>query len=54
VFTPTGYTLPANLAAMAGVTASPTTAWTTGQRVVMGNGNPAHWSGTAWVAGVAP
>jgi hypothetical protein len=36
------------------ITASPATAWTTGQRVVLGDGTEAHWSGTAWVAGRKP
>src|SRR5690606_15481572 len=36
-----------------GVTASPTTAWTTGQHVVLGDDSHAHWDGTAWVAGDA-
>ena len=34
-------------------TASPNTAWTTGQYVVLGDGTQAHWDGSAWVAGVA-
>jgi hypothetical protein len=38
---------------MTGVTASPTTAWTTGQRVVCNDGTEVHWSSTAWVAGRA-
>jgi hypothetical protein len=53
-FTPPGAMAPPNLAAMSGVTASPATAWTTGQYVVLGDGSQAHWNGTAWVAGVAP
>jgi hypothetical protein len=53
-FTPSSYATPANLAALAGVTASPTTAWTGGQHVVLGNGNKAHWDGAAWQAGKAP
>jgi len=36
-----------------GVTASPATAWTTGQYVITDDGQYAHWSGTAWVAGKA-
>ena len=56
-WTPAGSDAPANLAALQGATpaivASPTTAWTTGQRVVLGDGSAAHWSGTAWVAGQA-
>ena len=54
-FTPAGATVPANLAALqaAGVTASPGTAWTTGQSVNLGTGS-AHWDAAAWAAGVAP
>jgi hypothetical protein len=52
-FTPAGAEPPANLAAMSSVTASPLTAWTTGQNVVLGDASTAHWSGTAWVVGPA-
>jgi len=52
-FTPPGAMAPANLAAMSSVTASPATAWTTGQYVTLGDGSTAHWNGTAWVAGIA-
>ena len=52
-FGPTGATAPENLADLASVTASPASAWTTGQRVVLGDATTAHWSGTAWVAGNA-
>lgn len=52
-FTPSGSWVPANLAALTGVTANPATAWTTGQRVVLGDGSSAHWSSSAWVAGPA-
>lgn len=44
---------PLNLAGLSGVTASPTTAWTTGQYIRLRDGSTAHWNGTAWVAGVA-
>lgn len=55
VFTPTGYSVPATLAAAIALplVASPTTAWTTGQRIVLGDASLAHWSGTAWVVGAA-
>jgi len=53
-FTPTGATAPANLAALAGVTASPATAWTTGQHVILGDASHAYWNATAWTAGNAP
>ena len=54
-FTPAGATVPANLAALqaGSVTASPATAWTTGQSVNLGTGS-AHWDAAAWAAGVAP
>lgn len=47
---------PLHLADMSGVTASPTTTWTTGQHVVLGDGTKAHWtagSPGAWAAGAA-
>lgn len=57
-WTPPGSTPPATVAALiAGtpnaVVANPATVWTTGQRVVCGDAATAHWSGAAWVAGVA-
>jgi hypothetical protein len=52
-FTPVGAMAPANLAGMTGVTAAPTTAWPVGTYVRLGDGSTAHWSGTAWVAGIA-
>lgn len=36
------------------VTASPATAWGTGEYMVLGDGTRAHWDGSAWVAGIAP
>jgi len=58
-FTPASTTAPATPADLiAGkpvqVTASPGTAWTTGQYVTCRDGNRAYWNGTAWVAGTAP
>jgi hypothetical protein len=53
-FTPGGSATPANLASLAGITPSPATAWTTGQRVVLADGSTASWNGSAWVAGAAP
>lgn len=50
-FTPSGATVPANLAALTGIVASPATAWTTGQYVITGDLLAANWSGTAWQAG---
>ncbi|MCY0933630.1 hypothetical protein [Streptomyces sp. H34-S4] len=52
-FTPSGATAPANLSALSSVIATPTSAWTTGQRVVLGDASTAHWSGSAWVSGSA-
>ncbi len=37
-----------------GVTASPTTIWQTGEFMVLGNGEPVYWDGTAWAEGIAP
>jgi hypothetical protein len=53
-FTPAGAVAPANLAAMAGIVATPATAWTVGQHVILGDASHAHWTGTAWAAGNAP
>jgi hypothetical protein len=48
-FTPAGAQSVANLAAMTGLVASPTTAWTAGQYVVLKDNTIAKWSSTAWV-----
>jgi hypothetical protein len=56
-WTPSGTVPPANLTALQGatppITASPNTAWTTGQYVALGDNAHAHWSSTAWVTGDA-
>ncbi|MCJ0870257.1 hypothetical protein [Streptomyces sp. AP-93] len=52
-FTPSGASAPAKFATLTGVTASPATAWTTGQHVVLGDGSKAKWTGSAWAAGIA-
>jgi hypothetical protein len=55
-FTPGGSTPPANVAGMTGLTASPVTAWTTGQYVQTGTAGAAgqaHWTGSAWTSGPA-
>lgn len=52
-FTPTNSYAAENLAGMAGVTASPNTAWTAGQYVALGDGTLAHWTSSAWAAGAA-
>jgi len=55
--TPSSSYFPATLADLIAATppvvASPTTAWTTGQYIVLEDGTFAHWSGAAWVAGKA-
>jgi hypothetical protein len=58
-FTPSGATPPADLAAMTAITATPATAWTTGQYVVRADTGATdqgrtHWDSTDWVTGVAP
>jgi hypothetical protein len=50
-YMPSGATPPATLAALTGVTASPTSAWTTGQYVITGDLLAANWTGAAWAAG---
>lgn len=53
-FTPAGSDVPANLAALQALGAlGQTTAWATGQYVVLGDASNAHWNGTAWIAGIA-
>lgn len=57
-FNPAGSAPPANLANLiAGVpnvvVASPTTAWTVGQYVTLGDASKAHWTSTAWAVNAA-
>lgn len=52
-YTPANSYGPANFASIGALTASPNTAWTTGQRIVLRDGSLARWSGTAWVVGAA-
>jgi hypothetical protein len=52
-FTPGGAMAPGNFAALSSVVASPTTAWTTGQHVILGDLSHAFWNGTAWMVGNA-
>lgn len=40
--------------AATGFTATPATAWTTGQYVELEDGTNAHWDGDSWAAGIAP
>lgn len=43
----------ANFAGLTGIAAVPTTGWTTGQFVVIGDGSKASWDGAKWVATTA-
>lgn len=53
-YTPAGASPPASPSSMGGITASPATAWTTGQHVLMRDGtSKAYWNGSAWTAGTA-
>jgi len=53
-FTPSGSTAPASLAALQAAGAlGQTTAWTTGQHVVLGDASLAHWDGDSWAIGAA-
>lgn len=53
-YTPTNAGPPMTIAGLAGVTASPGTAWGSDSHVELGDGTTAYWNGTAWTAGVAP
>jgi hypothetical protein len=52
-YSPSGAAQPTNLAALAEVIATPTTAWTTGQYVELGDATTAHWDGDSWATGTA-
>jgi hypothetical protein len=52
-YSPSGAQAPANLAALSGVTATPTAAWATGQYVITNDLLAAHWTGSAWASGKA-
>jgi hypothetical protein len=52
-YTPAGATVPANLAALSSVTASPTAEWASGQYVITNDLLAAHWDGTTWATGKA-
>lgn len=52
-WTPTGALPVPTFTQMNAITATPATAWTTGQYVVLGDWSNAHWSGTAWASGKA-
>lgn len=49
-WTPSGAAAPASTS---GITASPTTAWTTGQYVATADSSHHHWDGSAWQSGDA-
>jgi len=52
-WTPANSEAPDKFTQIAGVTATPATAWTTGQYMVLGDGSFAHWGGAAWTSGKA-
>jgi hypothetical protein len=52
-YTPSGATVPANLAALTGIAATPSAAWAVGQYVITADLLAAHWTGSAWAAGKA-
>jgi hypothetical protein len=53
-YVPYGSDAPANLAAaIADLDASPSTDWTVGTYITLGDGSQANWNGTTWVAGVS-
>lgn len=53
-WTPTDAYPAANFAALSGITASPSSAWTSGQYMVLEDGSYAYWNSSAWVVGIAP
>lgn len=52
-WTPAGATPCAVFTQMDTITASPVTAWATGEYVVLGDASEAYWGGTAWTSGRA-
>ena len=52
-WTPANSDPPNKFTSMNTITASPATAWTTGQYVLLGDGTFAHWGGAAWTSGKA-
>jgi hypothetical protein len=52
--TPANSYAPESLATIGGLVASPLTAWTTGQSLILRNGTRAYWDGDSWNAGIAP
>lgn len=54
VLTPATAVVPYDLAGLQATGAlGETTAWTTGQYIVLGDGSHAYWNGSAWAAGEA-
>lgn len=55
-FSPEGAVRPSDLAALqaSAIVATPATAWTTGEHLILGDGSHAHWDGDSWEAGEAP
>jgi hypothetical protein len=53
-YTPAGAGVPANLAALTGLTASPSATWGAGQYVITGDLLANNWNGTTWVTGKHP
>ena len=53
-WTPTDSVPPADFASITGITASPATAWTTGQYVILEDDSHAYWDGSDWQVGEAP
>ena len=54
-FTPDYARIPGNLSELNSLGAlGQTTAWTSGQHVVLGDRSEAHWNGTTWVSDRAP
>jgi hypothetical protein len=52
-WTPANADTPNRFQSMDAITATPATAWTTGQYIVLGDGSLAHWAGSAWASGAA-
>jgi hypothetical protein len=53
-WTPANADPPNKFQNMNAITASPATAWTTGQYVTLGDGSFAYWGGAAWTSGKKP
>lgn len=54
IYTPANSYGPANFASIGALVASPASAWTVGQHIVLRDGSKAYWNGSAWTVGVAP